>query len=73
MLGIRCKGLCQTWELGVIKLTGRYNRGQKRCSICDIFLKTQKIRCPCCNYVLRTRPKNKKQSFQSKNLLIFSQ
>ncbi len=63
MIGMRCKGLCQTWKLGTIKLTGRYNRGQKRCSICGIFLKTKKIRCPCCNYVLRTRPKNKKKEF----------
>ncbi len=62
MVGVRCKGLCETWELGVIKTTGRYNRGQKRCSICGFFLKTEKNRCPCCNYLLRTRPKSKKKS-----------
>ena len=34
----------------------RYKQGQKRCSVCEIFIKWDKnVYCPCCNYKLRTR------------------
>ena len=61
MVGIRCKGLCQSTKIGSIKLNGHYNLGQKRCSICGVFIETNMIRCPCCNYVLRTKPKHRKK------------
>lgn len=59
MGSMRCKGLCQSNKIGSIKQKGNYNQGQKRCTICGVFMKTDQIRCPCCNYVLRTRPKKK--------------
>ena len=34
--------------------------GQKRCQICETFLKWDGIWCPCCGYRLRTRPRNMK-------------
>jgi hypothetical protein len=39
---------------------GRYEIGQKRCQICDIFIGWEGYRCPCCNTALRTRPRPKK-------------
>jgi hypothetical protein len=39
---------------------GRYDNGQKRCQICDIFIKWSGSRCPCCHTSLRTRPRPKK-------------
>ncbi|MGI9566475.1 MAG: hypothetical protein ACR2LL_05620 [Nitrosopumilus sp.] len=31
--------------------------GQKRCSQCEIFINWEGKHCPCCGYVLRTKPK----------------
>jgi predicted amidophosphoribosyltransferase len=39
---------------------GRYSTGQKRCQVCEIFLKWEGLWCPCCGYRLRTRPRNLK-------------
>jgi hypothetical protein len=39
---------------------GRYEKGQKRCQVCEIFIDWQGIRCPCCHATLRTRPRPKK-------------
>jgi hypothetical protein len=39
---------------------GRYANGQKRCQICEIFLKWEGLWCPCCGYRLRTKPRNLK-------------
>jgi hypothetical protein len=52
-----CKGICVRHKalkpLGI----GRYPTGQKRCQICETFLKWD---CPCCGYKLRTGPRNLK-------------
>ena len=40
--------------------TGRYSTGQKRCQVCEIFVKWDGLFCPCCGYRLRTRPRNLK-------------
>jgi hypothetical protein len=40
--------------------SGRYSTGQKRCQVCEIFLKWDGLWCPCCGYRLRTRPRNLK-------------
>ncbi|PWU79863.1 MAG: hypothetical protein DLM72_15325 [Candidatus Nitrosopolaris wilkensis] len=39
---------------------GRYNMGQKRCQVCDIFIKWSGVRCPCCHTTLRTVPRPRK-------------
>ena len=36
-------------------IPSRYKEGQKRCSVCEIFIKWDETYCPCCNYKLRTR------------------
>ncbi|MFL6402302.1 MAG: hypothetical protein ACJ71M_02325, partial [Nitrososphaeraceae archaeon] len=36
----------------------RYRTGHKRCKACDIFLKWDGLRCPCCGYKLRTTQTN---------------
>jgi hypothetical protein len=38
----------------------RYSTGQKRCQICEIFIKWDGLWCPCCSYMLRMRPRNLK-------------
>ena len=41
-------------------MQGRYEIGQKRCQICEIFIKWDGLWCPCCGYRLRTKPRNLK-------------
>ena len=36
-------------------IPSRYKEGQKRCSVCEIFITWDETYCPCCNYKLRTR------------------
>ncbi len=37
-------------------IPSRYTEGQKRCSVCEIFIRWDgDPYCPCCNYKLRTR------------------
>ena len=38
--------------------SGRYATGQKRCQICELFIRWNEPWCPCCGYKLRTRPRN---------------
>jgi hypothetical protein len=56
-----CKGICIRHK--VSKPTarlGRYTVGQKRCRICDIFVKYEGVWCLCCGHMLRTRPRGRK-------------
>jgi hypothetical protein len=40
--------------------SGIYSIVQKRCQICEIFLKWDGLWCPCCRYRLRTKSSNLK-------------
>lgn len=55
-----CKGICYKYKSkkSIFNGNGRYALGQKRCSICAIFVKWDGISCPCCNFTLRTKPRN---------------
>jgi len=55
-----CKGICVRHKTMKPVGIGRYSTGQKRCQICEIFLKWDGLWCPCCGYRLRTRPRNSK-------------
>ena len=52
-----CKGICSRYKAIKPAKNGRYEAGQKRCSICAIFLNWEGSHCPCCGYALRTKPK----------------
>jgi len=39
-------------------MQSRYAAGQKRCSICEIFIIWDGANCPCCGMNLRTNPRN---------------
>jgi len=53
-----CKGTCILYK-AVKSNSGdsHYELGHKRCSKCAIFMKCDKIHCPCCGIFIRTRPK----------------
>jgi len=55
-----CKGICVGYK--ALGYTGRhrYENGQKRCTVCEEFLKYLGIRCPCCSVKLRTTPRGNK-------------
>ena len=55
-----CKGICIRHKAMKPVATGRYSIGQKRCQVCEIFLKWDGLWCPCCGYRLRTNPRNSK-------------
>src|SRR2546427_12544051 len=49
-----------------VSIGNRYSTRQKRCQICEIFLKWDGSWCPCCNYKLRTKPRNLKSELKSR-------
>ena len=55
-----CKGNCVRYKAQKPVGTGRYASGQRRCQICEIFIKWEGLWCPCCGYRLRTKPRNLK-------------
>ncbi|NAL78514.1 hypothetical protein DYY65_09755 [Nitrososphaera sp. AFS] len=62
-----CKGICvrhkATKPNGNSRTNGnnsRYGTGQKRCQVCEIFVKWDSLWCPCCGYRLRTKPRSLK-------------
>ena len=54
-----CKGICTRYKAQKPVGAGRYASGQRRCQICEIFIKWEGLWCPCCGYRLRTKPRNK--------------
>jgi len=59
-----CKGICIKHKAIKPYGTNRYHAGQKRCSICAIFMNWDGKHCPCCNFMLRTIPRNTKNRHQ---------
>ena len=55
-----CKGICTRYKAQKPVGTGRYASGQRRCQICEIFIKWEGLWCPCCGYRLRTKPRKLK-------------
>jgi len=54
-----CKGICVKYKVEKPRShSGRYETGQKRCTTCEIFVKWDGNNCPCCNFTLRTKPRN---------------
>jgi hypothetical protein len=47
-----CKGICARH-----KASCRYATGNKRCQVCEIFIKWDGLWCPCCGYRLRIGPR----------------
>lgn len=56
-MGNDCKGKCSKHKAIKHHNKGHYLLGHKRCQICEIFIKWNGIRCPCCSSILRTKPR----------------
>ena len=55
-----CKGICSRYKTTTPPSHGRYKNGQKRCQVCDLFIKYEGFFCPCCGGRLRIKPRGKK-------------
>jgi len=56
-----CKGICNQFRASRPSNGDRYASGQYRCQVCEIFLMEQgvnNLRCKCCNFQVRSRPRN---------------
>ncbi len=51
-----CKGICPKYKSKKKFGGGWYDDGSKRCNICELFIKWDGIRCPCCSGILRIQP-----------------
>jgi hypothetical protein len=53
-----CKGICIRHKADKPHdYVGRYATGQKRCQVCDLYIKWDGFFCPCCGYRLRVSPR----------------
>ncbi|MBT5842752.1 MAG: hypothetical protein HOH78_04120 [Thaumarchaeota archaeon] len=59
-MGYVCKGMCNRLEIERIPNGSKYELGQKRCTLCSLFMTVSGFRCPCCSALLRTKPRGKK-------------
>jgi len=60
-----CNGTCIKFKAERPRSnSGRYATGQKRCSVCAIYIKWDGNSCPCCNFSLRTKPRNTNNRIQ---------
>lgn len=70
MLNNNCLGLCNSGNFSQEYHASKNNKnsfkhGFKRCRMCEVFMKHDGYRCPCCQGRLATKPRNAK----SKRLL----
>ena len=56
---IGCKGICNQFLTSGGGMISRYRMGFKRCTECNLFIKYEGIRCPCCSHVLRTKSRSR--------------
>ncbi len=62
-----CKGICIKYKAKK-QPKGHYAVGHKRCQNCDLFIDVgDEIRCPCCRYILRSKPR---KTFDKERLKI---
>ena len=54
-----CRGRCDLLETSPVNRLA-YEKGYKWCTVCNIFVKTSEIFCPCCNTQLRKKSHQKK-------------
>jgi hypothetical protein len=51
-----CKGICVRYKA----VSNHYINGNKRCQICELFLRWDELYCPCCGCRLRVGSRNPK-------------
>lgn len=59
-ISMACKNICVRYKAIKTKNGSRYISGQKRCQVCDIFMRWDGLYCPCCGFKLRVKPRSPK-------------
>jgi hypothetical protein len=68
-----CKGICEKFKAKKPAWAkSRYVAGQKQCSVCDVYMYTDKLNCLCCGMRLSQFPRNKKWKEKVKQGLGYS-
>ncbi len=67
-----CKGTCVRYKAKRSNLPYnlRYVSGQKRCSVCEIYIDWDGNACPCCGFTLRTKPRNTRDRRKLQDLTL---
>ena len=50
-----CKGICNRYDKTGGGYQSAYILGYKRCSGCNLYIRFDGLRCPCCHYPLRSK------------------
>lgn len=50
-----CSGVCKRFKCSKNRKGSWYSNGIKRCNFCKIYIKVDRLTCPCCKKFLRTR------------------
>ena len=53
-----CKGVCIRYKAKKPVIGGRYESGQMRCQVCEMYVTWEGLWCPCCGYRMRGNPRN---------------
>ncbi len=56
-----CSGICKEHKAPKLLSYLRYGAGQKRCTLCDCYFVTDKMRCMCCSTKLRNKSRSRKR------------
>ena len=59
-MGARCKGICIRYKAVTSPKYGRYGKGKRRCTTCEIYIQWDEILCPCCKNRTRIRSRHSK-------------
>lgn len=51
-----CNGICSRQKGESVR---GFHTGQKYCSVCTIYITTEKLFCPCCNRKYRTKKRSR--------------
>lgn len=62
-----CNNICTRFKSNHITTSHKYEMGQKRCSLCEVFLEYSGLRCPCCNVKLRTKSRTTEKKWSKRN------
>jgi len=54
-----CNNKCDNYKAKRPVGGQRYNDGQKRCTLCQAWIRWDGKFCPCCNFLLRCNPRRK--------------
>ena len=68
---ITCRGKCDQYKVCRVNtrgFRGYYLAGNKRCSVCCLYIRWEGNRCPCCNYPLRLNTRSSRAKRAQKRM-----